>query len=71
MSWVKVTLSFSVAAAPSCKKIIIVWQDQNKPRPTIHDLPRVRVPVIVKKTQRNVLSNRFIPYDDIQVSVQS
>ena len=69
MSWVKVTLSFSVAAAPSCKKIIIVWQDQNKPRPTIHDLPRVRVPVIVKKTQRNVLSNRFIPYDDIQVSL--
>ena len=64
---IAVIFFFSVANSPSCQKILIVWQDQNKPRPMIDSLPEVRVPVHVVKTYKNALSNRFIPYPEIEV----
>ena len=33
----------------------------------IDSLPEVRVPVHVVKTYKNALSNRFIPYPEIEV----
>jgi len=62
------SLYFSVASAPSCLKIIIVWQDQSKPRPHIDELPNVGIPIILAKTKKNVLSNRFFPYPEIKTS---
>ena len=57
----------SIAQAPSCKKILVIWQDQSKPRPQIGSLPHVKIPLVIINTNQNVLSNRFIPYPEIEV----
>lgn len=50
---------------PYLNKVIVVW---NSPKPPLEDLrwPDISVPVVVIKTPRNSLNNRFLPYDAIE-----
>lgn len=53
----------SVAKAPSLKKILVVWNNQKKAPPAVDQWPAISVPLRIIKTTKNVLSNRFYPYD--------
>ncbi|KAL7299757.1 hypothetical protein TKK_0007507 [Trichogramma kaykai] len=50
---------------PYLNKVIVVW---NSPKPPVEDLrwPDIGVPIIVVKTKRNSLNNRFLPFDAIE-----
>ena len=48
------------------RKVLIVWNNQKKSPPAQSEWPSIPVPIIIIKTQRNVLSNRFYPYDEIE-----
>ena len=53
----------SVAKAPSLRKILVVWNNQKKEPPGVDQWPAISVPLRIIKTTKNVLSNRFYPYD--------
>ena len=46
--------------------MLIVWNNQKKAPPPESEWPQVPIPIIIIKTRRNVLSNRFYPYDEIE-----
>ena len=46
--------------------MLIVWNNQKKAPPPESDWPQISVPIIIIKTRKNVLSNRFYPYDEIE-----
>lgn len=50
---------------PSLAKIIVVWNNQDKPPPPAHLWPNITKPIKVIQTKENLLSNRFFPYQEI------
>ena len=50
---------------PYLNKVIVVW---NSPEPPAEDLrwPEIGVPILVIKTEKNSLNNRFLPFDAIE-----
>ncbi|XP_034934185.1 exostosin-3 [Chelonus insularis] len=50
---------------PYLNKVLVVW---NSPKPPIEDLkwPDIGVPIVVIKSIRNSLNNRFLPFDTIE-----
>lgn len=58
----------SVAKAPSLRKILVVWNNQKKEPPGVDQWPAISVPLRIIKTTKNVLSNRFYPYDEIETN---
>jgi len=57
-----------VSLSDSLKKIIIVWNNQNLEPPKEHEWPvsGKNVPLVVIQTKKNVLSNRFHPFVEIE-----
>ncbi|ESO89598.1 hypothetical protein LOTGIDRAFT_124977 [Lottia gigantea] len=55
-----------VARAPSLAKVVVVWNNQNKVAPPMSSWPYIGKPVKVVTTKKNKLSNRFVPYDEIE-----
>lgn len=56
----------NVVKAPSLAKVLVVWNNQNKPPPHASIWPKINKPLKVVQTQANKLSNRFYPYDEIE-----
>ena len=50
---------------PHLNKILVIW---NSARPPSADLrwPEVGAPIVVIRSKRNSLNNRFLPYNDIE-----
>jgi len=50
---------------PYLNKVIVVW---NSPSPPAEDLqwPDIGVPILVVKTEKNSLNNRFLPFSEIE-----
>ncbi|XP_052810735.1 exostosin-2-like [Mya arenaria] len=55
-----------VAKVPSLAKILVVWNNQEKPPPQMSAWPSVGKPLKVVQTSQNKLSNRFMPYEEIE-----
>lgn len=55
----------SVAETPSLSKILVVWNNQDKQPPLEHEFPEIGKPLKVVKTQKNLLTNRFYPFEEI------
>lgn len=55
-----------VAKVPSLAKVVVVWNNQLKTPPPMSSWPDIGKPVKVIKTDKNILSNRFFPYDEIE-----
>ena len=49
----------------SCKKILIIWNDQDRLRPQIDYWPESNITISIIKTLENRLTNRFYPYEEI------
>ena len=56
----------SVSRAPSCVKIIVVWNNQNMKPPSTSRWPSLAIPIQVVLSESNKLSNRFYPYASIE-----
>ena len=50
---------------PYLNKVLVVWNSEMPPAPDLH-WPDIGVPVVVIKTSKNSLNNRFLPYDAIE-----
>ncbi|OQV22477.1 Exostosin-2 [Hypsibius exemplaris] len=50
---------------PSLAKVVIVWNNQDKAPPFDDAWPVIPQPVRVLRMKKNVLSNRFVPYAEI------
>ena len=50
---------------PYLNKVIVVWNSEIPPNPDL-EWPDIGVPVVVLKTQKNSLNNRFLPYEAIE-----
>ncbi|XP_060068340.1 exostosin-2-like [Ylistrum balloti] len=55
-----------VAKVTSLAKVVVVWNNQLKEPPPMSSWPDIGKPVKVIKTNKNILSNRFFPYDEIE-----
>lgn len=55
-----------VVQAPSCVKVLVIWNNQEKDPPLADEWPKISVPLKVIKTKKNKLSNRFYPFKDIE-----
>ncbi|XP_050417869.1 exostosin-2 [Patella vulgata] len=55
-----------VAKVPSLAKVVVVWNNQNKAAPPMSSWPYIGKPIKVIQTKKNKLSNRFVPYDEIE-----
>jgi len=55
-----------VVQAPSCTKVIVVWNSQRKKPPTPENWPQLNIPLKVIQTKANKLGNRFYPYASIE-----
>ena len=54
-----------IADTPSLSRIVVVWNNQEKPPPVASEWPKISKTLKVIKTRANVLSNRFYPYEEI------
>lgn len=50
---------------PFLNKVLIVWNNPIPPSPELR-WPEINIPVLVIKTARNSLNNRFLPFDAIE-----
>ena len=64
-----------LANVPSCVKILIVWNNQNKPPPSADEFfhllnsnwaKQIKIPIQIVVTTENKLSNRFYPFFEIE-----
>ncbi|ODN05712.1 Exostosin-2 [Orchesella cincta] len=55
-----------VSQVPSLVKILVIWNNQLKDPPSLDSWPKVGIPVKIIRTKENKMSNRFIPYDEIE-----
>lgn len=55
-----------VVKAPSLVKVLVVWNNQQKPPPQASMWPKINKPLKVVQTRENKLSNRFYPYEEIE-----
>ncbi|KAK9880394.1 hypothetical protein WA026_010273 [Henosepilachna vigintioctopunctata] len=60
------TLIRRISKVPSLMKILVVWNNQKKNPPPLSDFPKVQKPVKIIRTRHNKLSNRFVPYKEIE-----
>ncbi|CAK9290510.1 unnamed protein product [Gordionus sp. m RMFG-2023] len=51
---------------PYLDRIVLIWNDQDSEPSSEFELPNIGVPILIVKTNKNSLNNRFIPYDVIQ-----
>lgn len=52
----------NLSQAKNCRKILIIWNDQERLRPQIDYWPETDMPVQIIKTFANKLTNRFFPF---------
>ncbi|XP_033726991.1 exostosin-like 3 [Pecten maximus] len=50
---------------PFLNKVLIVWNNPVPPSPELR-WPEINVPILIVKTARNSLNNRFLPFDAIE-----
>ena len=50
---------------PFLDKVIVVWNSEILPSPNF-EKPDIGVPIVILKTEKNSLNNRFKPYDAIE-----
>lgn len=50
---------------PYLNKVIVVWNSEVPPSPDLR-WPEIGVPIVVMKTSKNSLNNRFLPYTSIE-----
>ena len=50
---------------PYLNKVIVVWNSEMPPSPDLK-WPDIGVSILVLKTKKNSLNNRFLPYDAIE-----
>ena len=50
---------------PFLNKVIVVWNSEILPSPNF-EKPDIGVPIVILKTDKNSLNNRFKPYDVIE-----
>lgn len=55
-----------LSQVPSLAKVLVVWNNQQKPPPPASVWPKINKPLKVVQTKYNKLSNRFYPYDEIE-----
>ena len=55
-----------ISETPSLSKIVIVWNNQEVPPPTLGEFPKIPKQFVVVRTDANVLSNRFLPFSEIK-----
>nr|CAG4646058.1 EOG090X01LY [Macrothrix elegans] len=55
-----------ISRAPSLAKIVVIWNNQQMDPPATVSWPRLSKPLQVVRTDRNLLSNRFYPYPEIE-----
>ena len=56
----------SVSQTPSLAKVVVIWNNQEKPPPPYSDFPVISKNITIVRTSANLLTNRFHPYSDIQ-----
>ena len=50
---------------PYLNKVIVVWNNPDQPPAEDLRWPDIQVPIVVIKTEKNSLNNRFLPFDEI------
>lgn len=60
------TLIQKLSLVPSLSKILVIWNNQKKPPPSLAQFPKIAKPFKVIQTKSNKLSNRFYPYPEIE-----
>lgn len=55
-----------LANVPSLSKILVIWNNQYKRPPRLSQWPKIYKQIKVIQTEKNVLSNRFYPFDEIE-----
>ncbi len=55
----------SVGDTPSLAQIIVVWNNQDKRPPHPETFPDIGKPIKLIKTDKNLLTNRFYPFEEI------
>ncbi|XP_017768958.1 PREDICTED: exostosin-2 [Nicrophorus vespilloides] len=55
-----------ISKVPSLMKIVVVWNHQRKAPPALSKFPQIAKPISVIRTKANKLSNRFLPYEEIE-----
>nr|CAG4635959.1 EOG090X01LY [Eubosmina coregoni] len=55
-----------LSKAPSCQKLLVVWNNPLKDPPSTSNWPQLAKPLQVVRTKQNQLSNRFFPYPEIE-----
>jgi len=55
-----------VSKVESLTRVVVVWNHQTIPPPTVEEWPRISKPLKVIQTASNKLSNRFYPYSEIE-----
>lgn len=60
------TLISRISVVPSLMKVIVVWNNQKKNPPPLSAFPVINKPIKIIRTAANKLSNRFLPYKEIE-----
>ncbi|XP_058810381.1 exostosin-2 [Phymastichus coffea] len=60
------TLLEKLAKIPSLVKILVIWNNEYKLPPRSSKWPKISKPMKVLHTEKNLLSNRFYPYQEIE-----
>ncbi|KAK2705665.1 hypothetical protein QYM36_015892 [Artemia franciscana] len=56
----------NLAATPSLVHIVVVWNNQLKAPPSRDQWPEIRKPLTIIRSSKNILTNRFLPFKEIQ-----
>lgn len=60
------TLLEKLSKIPSLIKILVVWNNEYKLPPRSSKWPKISKPMKILHTEKNLLSNRFYPYEEIE-----
>ncbi|XP_011502760.1 PREDICTED: exostosin-2 [Ceratosolen solmsi marchali] len=55
-----------LSKVPSLNKVLIVWNNEKKKPPQISKWPKIYKRIKIIQTKKNILSNRFYPFDEIE-----
>ncbi|CAH0552853.1 unnamed protein product [Brassicogethes aeneus] len=60
------TLIERLSKVPSLMKVLVVWNNQKKSPPPLSEFPAILKPIRLIRTKENKLSNRFLPFKEIE-----
>ncbi|KAJ8674013.1 hypothetical protein QAD02_005275 [Eretmocerus hayati] len=55
-----------LSKVPSLSKILVIWNNEYKRPPRLSKWPKIDKHIKVLQTEKNLLSNRFYPFDEIE-----